>query len=397
MVFRPAITLRTQICLKEILSQGSFKALLWLSLGCFFYGLSVGMNVSNFGIFLYHNNLQANIISDILSFEIIGNIVAAPFVLILCIKCGMFRLLAISLIIRNVFLVLFGVSDNVLLFKISMFGFGVGGFILYVLIFQWVNRLASNEKRATYISIASMAFGLGIAFGPFLTAYLEMPSNINFNISAILSTVMLAFVIIAKQYEPVVFPFRKMTLYKLFIFAQIPVMCAIASEYAYFGISDFLPLFLINLGKIKQDAYTLLGYFSLSGILLSIPMGIICDRFDRTKLTIVIAVIMICAIEILPMVIDNFFLTLIIFTLLSASLNALIVVTLAILGDKFVGDDLLAAGSMVHAMSTIGGYAGITITGNIMHRLGTDGFIFSFSSLFLVFLVLLLWESYKHK
>ncbi len=398
MVFRLSPTFNRSVILKEILGSGSFRALLWLALGCFFYGLSIGINVSNFSIFLLEYNLHTKLISEILSFEIIGNIAVAPFVLILCMRCGLYNLLVISLLLRNISLIIFSLSSDILLLKISMFGFGVGGFILYVLVFQWVNQLAKDERRATYISIASMTFGLGIALGPFLIAFLKIQDEFNiFNISAVLSLIMLIFTVRAKEYEPILPPFRRMSIYKLFIFAQVPVMCAVASEYAYFGISEFLPLFVMKLGKLKQEAYLLLGYFSLSGILLSIPIGMICDRFDRIRIIMVFSLIIICAVEVLPMVMSNFPLTLVVFTFLSASINGLIVITLAILGDKFVGEDLLVAGSAVHAISTIGGYAGITVTGNLMNKLGAKGFVFSFSSLFLVFLVLLLWESYKYR
>ena len=66
------------------------------------------------------------------------------------------------------------------------------------------------------------------------------------------------------------------------------------------------------------------------------------------------------------------------------------------LGDKFRGGNLILANSLVHAISAIGGYAGVRATSSVVDNMGNRGLIFSISSLFLVFLGLLLVEAYKY-
>ena len=376
----------------------NLRYLFFLVIASIFFGTSAGINIFNFSIYLSEYNLGPASISHILGFDLRGNILIAPFVLLLTTRLGVFNLIILSLFVRNIALALFALSSSEFEWKTSLLLFGMGGFCLYVALFQWINNLAKNEHRATYLSFASVAFGFGISLGPIITIFYGVElENDAFIISILISTLMIFPIYLARKSKPKQIKQTKILVSKIIKFAYLPLICAFASEYVFYTIAEFLPLYSLKLGMEKNQAYMLSAFFTFSGLIFGIPLGMIIDRVNRSKIIILFALAISISAQLIPVVINNILLTGIVFIILSSSINGIIIGGLAILGDRFKGDDFVAANSTLHALSTIGGFAGITITGNAMEKLGNKGFIFSISSLFLVFLALIIFEAYKYK
>lgn len=398
MIFRPSFLLDKHKSDKGIFEYQSFYPLLMLSFACILYGLSVGINISSFSIFLNNSGMSSDKITLILSKELIGNIAISPFVIILTSYFGVFILMIISLFVRNIALVLFGMGESYDVWSYGMILFGCGGFILYVLIFQWVNYLARNEFRATYLSIASFAFGLGIALGPIMILYFDIiPGKLTFIISIILSSMMIFPIIVISKFAPPNLKQAQIKISKIINFAYIPMICVVTSEYLFYSLSEFMPLYILGNGFDYNYAYLVSAYYYASGLILSIPVGILIDRYNRISAILLFALAILVAIQLVPMFLNNYIVLILVFIILSTSVNGVIIAGLSILGDKFFAEDFISANSTVHALSTLGGYAGITITGNAMTNIGDKGFIFSISSISLVFLAMIVIEAYKEK
>jgi MFS family permease len=376
--------------------NSSFYALLMLGIASFFYGTSVGMNLSSFGFFLKSHNQSSLEISHILSFEMAGNIFVAPFVLILSTKFGIFRFMLFSSVLRGIALVIFGISDTPSLWEFSMFMFGVGGFGLYVALFQWVNFLSKDRNRAFYISVASVAFGSGIGSGPLIILYFDIQlGQITFIISVLICMLMLAPLKMIEYSSPSYLRQSKISVTKILHYAYVPMICALACEFIFFSISEFMPIYLMGQGKSHTDSYLLSSVFTYSGLILAIPVGLLMDRFGRIYMIMIFALAISASIQILPNIVNHEILLPVLFAIISTSINGIRIGGLAVLGDKFKSEDFLAANSTVQALSTIGGFSGVYTTGLAMDMLGDKGFIFSISSLFLTFLFLLVLSTRK--
>ena len=320
----------------------------------------------------------------------VGNIFIAPFVLIILSRLGIFRFMLFSTILRGIALIIFGMSDSPICWKFSMFFFGVGGFCLYVALFQWVNSLTNDKNRAFYISIASVAFGAGIGAGPLIILYFSVPlGQTTFTVSVLICMLMLVPLKTVEYSAPNYLRQSKISVTKILHYAYIPMICALACEFIFFSISEFMPIYLMGQGKSHTDSYLLSSVFTYSGLILAIPVGLLMDRLGRIYMIMIFALAISVAIQILPNVVDNQILLPVLFAIISTSINGIRIGGLAVLGDKFKSQDYLAANSTVQALSTIGGFSGVYTTGMAMDRLGDKGFIFSISSLFLVFLFLL--------
>ena len=336
------------------------KPLFILATICFLYGISAGAYIHSLNIFLSTLNLSNAQIDKIQSIDILGGLVISPFVMFVVYKLGLYNLIILSLLLRTAGLVILVLVSSYELLCFGMFCFGVGGFVLYVCIFHWVNCIAINNVRATFISVAITTFGLGISMGPMILVFLKIDVGMIIKLSIITSLLIFFPLKSLKTYEPTYTFYMDTKLSRFFIAARIPIMCALASDFIFYAVKDFLPTFAMSHNYLQYQAYLLVGYFGLSGLFFCIPLGIILDKFNRIRILILLSLAIAVSVQLIPLVIDNLVFTLIIFLVLSTSINGIIISLFSILGDKFSGGNLILATSIVHAASTIGSYSDLS-------------------------------------
>lgn len=396
MIFNSGILRQDLIGTENSSYYSQLKSLFLISCICFFYGLSAGINIHGFGLFFEKFDLSSIQISRIFSIDIVGGISISSFVMLLTYNLGLYRIIVFALFLRNIAVIIFLFSVSYEIICCSMFFFGIAGFIIYTSIFQWANYLTVDKVRATYIAVVITAFGLGIALGPVLLVLTNLEVETTLWISIMISFFILVPLAYLKNSAPIFTEYKPIKISYLIYSARIPIICAFAADYIFYAIQTFLPEFVMSYGYLQQKAYLIMGYFGLSGLLLSIPFGIILDRYNRIRILMLFSLAIAVCMQIMPQVINNINYTLILFLILSSSLNGIIICVFTMLGDKFRGGNLILANSLVHAISAIGGYAGVRATSSVVDNMGNRGLIFSISSLFLVFLGLLLVEAYKY-
>ena len=138
----------------------------------------------------------------------------------------------------------------------------------------------------------------------------------------------------------------------------------------------------------------LISYFSLSGLILGIPIGMMIDKFERIKMVMIFTLGMSVLIQLVPLVMHDTLLTFLVFSPLSACMNGIVICGLVIIGDKFSGNSFVAANSMIQAIGMIGAYAGIRCTGSTIELVGPEGLIYSVASVSLACFGMLLIERY---
>ncbi|MDX1916713.1 MAG: MFS transporter [Rickettsiaceae bacterium] len=397
MIFRPGTNLSSQNAATPLYNKNSFVILILLAPACFFYGISAGINLANFAIYLGTFHLSTSEITQILAFDIIGNVMMAPLMPFLIRYFGIKKFIILSIILRNVFLFLFGFAWSYSGWVLSMFGFGLFGFSLYTTIFQLINMIASNEYRGTYLSVASVLFGLGMSLGPIINSFFNLESSYDFAISALIATLMIIPVYFLPKSIDYPYSLHAINITKLLKFSHISIMCAIVGEFTFYSMHEFLPVYTIESDKGQSEAFMLISYFSLSGLMLGIPIGMIIDRFERIKIIMILVLGISALIQLLPFAMHDTFFAFLIFSPLSACMNGVIICGLVIIGDKFRGHEFVAAHSTIQAIGMVGAYAGIKCTGRTIELVGADGLIYSVASVSLICFAMLLIERYLNQ
>ena len=132
-----------------------------ISLILVFYGVSVGINLTGFALFLNQSGFSKIQIGHILSMELAGNLMIAPILPKISEYFGIFKVMFVALIIRSICLIMFAESSIIAQHMMWLFGFGVSGFALFASIQYWGASIARGVHKSTIISLFNVAFGVG--------------------------------------------------------------------------------------------------------------------------------------------------------------------------------------------------------------------------------------------
>ena len=179
---------------KQVLNNSGSKSyvIAIIALILMFYGVSVGINITGFALFLNQEGFSKIQIGHILSMELAGNLMIAPILPKISEYFGVWKVMIITLITRSICLIMFAESEGLQEYMIWLFGFGVSGFALFASIQYWGTTIANGANKSTILSIFNVAFGLGIACGiVFLIFRSEIISSQLFYISVLFSVVIL--------------------------------------------------------------------------------------------------------------------------------------------------------------------------------------------------------------
>lgn len=145
----------------------------------------------------------------------------------------------------------------------------------------------------------------------------------------------------------------------------------------FFGIMESaqftnLPLYAVRSGLEQDIAAYLVAVIGAGGIILLAPMGWAADRMDRRTLLRLAALAGAVCYALLPMAIESPTGRMILLFLIGGIAGSLYPISLAILGERFVGDDLAAATGAIIAVYGLGALIGPPLLGFLMDSSGLN-------------------------
>ena len=365
-----------------------------ISLILVFYGVSVGINLTGFALFLNQSGFSKIQIGHILSMELAGNLMIAPILPKISEYFGIFKVMFVALIIRSICLIMFAESSIIAQHMMWLFGFGVSGFALFASIQYWGASIARGVHKSTIISLFNVAFGVGIACGiVFLLFRPEKISSEHFYISVIFSAVIFFPILFFRNLMPADSgKIVHIAPSKIIQYAQIPILCGLVANYILLALGNFVVLYAIEHGVVYKDAIMINAYMIAGNILLTIPIGIALDMFNKIASLVVILIVTALAVAVIPFVITSKMLTIIVFLILSAATGGIYVVGISMLMDKFRAQNLVMANIVMLMMNAIGGFAGVSATGAAIQYWGHQGLIISLFVLIFFFLLFVVYS-----
>jgi MFS family permease len=364
------------------------NVILFIALAGFLYGNSIGINLISLPLFLNNLGFYKADIAYILSFEMVAIFFAAPFLQNIINYFGFFKTIIVSLIVRNIFLLMLGCSQSKFIILLNIFIFGIGGYVLFACFQVWVNQITNLYNRGKSFGVLNAAFALGTACGPVILNIAQISPGPH---SILTSVIIASFIIIPVSLIKFSMPRFKASsdipFNKLLNIVQIPVMCGFIVEFVFYGIGDFIVLFGISHGLSQAEAILLVSYMVFSSVIFDIPVGYIVDKINRQNLIIIFTIIALIAFQLIPYVILNKPQTIALFALISSSVSGIYICGMSLLGDKFQGSDLVAANSLLSIMNAAGAFSGIAFTGIAIDYFGDDGLIISLTLTFAIFLI----------
>lgn len=358
-----------------------------------FYGVSVGVNITSFSLFLHKMGIPQSQISNILSMELTGILIAAPIFPKLCERFGITYVLIGSLILRCLAIIAFPMSENLKLNMLFLLISGLGSFCTLTTIWFWGASLLKDGTRSTMIAIMNVAFASGIAIGIgalFLKAN-KMPVDL-FKTSALFSVFIVPAIYFVKDSAPIL---PRNTSYTppstLIKYIMLPVISMLAANYLLLSLNNFAVVYAIKSNVPYHEAVVLNLYMLAGNLILTIPAAFILDKMKSKHVFLSIILTLICLASVgMPFVIGIPKAPMILFGLLSSLIWLVLVYAISIVSAKFKNHNLLAATTILSIMHSMGGYAGVSATKAAVEYWGNQGLVISMAivSLFVLLYVI---------
>jgi MFS family permease len=367
----------------------NFYIITAIALVLLIYGMSVGINITGFALFLDRMGFSKMQIGNILAMELAGNLMIAPIFPKLLLYLGTLRTMVLMLIVRGISLMLFSWSTTSESYMIWLLIFGISGFSLFATVQYWGASIAQTGNKATILSIFNGAFGGGIACGiGYLVVSSQNVSEILFQVSASISCLILVPLFLAKRYIPVIdFPAIQIVPSKIIKNAQVPIVCGMVANYILLSLSNFIVLYTIDHGVDYSSAVSINIYMIMGNILFTIPLGMIIDKYSK----VVLLIIMLIAVLAVPFIIHSIILRIIVFLSISAATGGIYVIGLTMISERFMAHNLSMANTVMLMMNAIGGFAGIASTGAAVEYWGNEGVIISIVTLVFFFMLFVIY------
>lgn len=320
----------------------------------------------------------------------LGIVLFGPFVPALARRFGGKAVALAAVLTMAVCLLLFPVFPSTEAWFVIRFVLGAAGVALYSLSEAWVMQFAPPEIRgrvaAVYASVLSFAFSIG----PFMLPFTGIEGFLPFLIAVGLlmaSTVPLMFV---KLQEDLGGSDEKTG--NVFVFAtKAPLLLFAVGTLTLFDavMLAFFPIFAMRSGLDLQTASWALGVAVMGNALFQYPVGWLADRWSRIGVVWVAALATPLLSLSLPFVVNSWLLWPVAL-LLGSGAYAIYTVALAVLGDSFRGQDLIAGSVAFGAMWGIGGVFGPPLAGFALDAFGPSGISWVLASCYLILIAGLL-------
>ena len=318
----------------------SLSAIVVMSL---LYGISIGMNFVIIPLYFEQHNLSSTHISGFLSIEIFAPLFLMPFFPKLVAKIGTKNLIIISLLFRNLAIMLLPFQHSQLGWILTMTCFGLGGYSLFNCLQLWVNNICHNVNRSTTLGILNCSISIGTVLGPILLKQMQIEDAATFISSSLICSAAILPIFWAKRFMPRNIKPSKIKISVLFKKVPLAIIAGMTMDFIFYSLSSFLVIYGIQNGLSKTEAAFLITTMLMGALIFDIPLGYLSDKLNRKVIMFVCCLIILCTSQILPYVVTNLFKVSILFTFLCGAMGTIYTNSLALIGDRFKGTDLIAA------------------------------------------------------
>ncbi len=266
------------------------------------------------------------------------------------------------------------------------FIFGIAAGTLFTVSEAWILSFAETGNRgrimALYASVLSVTFAVGPIVIPLTGIEGWMPWLIGIACVG-LSALPLSFVEVSEA------SFRddKGGGFARFVGRAPLLLFAVSAATMFDGILlSFFAVFGLRSGLDVRTASWVLASGILGNVLLQYPLGMLADRWSRTGVIAVTAVITMILCLAMIWTVDSWLIWPVVIVAGSTAF-AVYSIALTILGDSFTGPDLIAGSAAFSAMWGVGGLVGPPIAGAAIDAFGVNAMPVTLAAIYAILLV----------
>ncbi|MCB1426137.1 MAG: MFS transporter [Zhengella sp.] len=358
-------------------------------------GIAIGLGMPLLSFVLEARGFSAGMIGLNTAVAGLASLAAAPFATPLAVRFGMIPVVLAMLAIGGVSFVSFHFFDSFASWFVLRAALHFAITVLFILSESWINHCAPPARRGFVLGVYATVLSLGFAAGPWIFAQLGSEGFLPFGFTLALITLAALPVLLATRDAPDLAGddgiaagsdfWRYIILVPTATFAVLVFGAVETGGFALF------PVYGLRVGYDEASAALLLTMVGLGNVVLQIPLGIISDRVrDRRTILLACAVTGLAGMGVLPMISHDWHMTAAMLFVWGGVVAGLYTVSLAHLGARLRGRQLVQANAAFVFCYALGMLAGPAAIGVGMEVSGPNGFAHVLAAFFAVYIALIL-------
>lgn len=368
--------------------------------------VAIGMCAIVFPVALEERGVSTSMIGMILAMDSIAAFLCALCVSIILRTIGMKAGMLISCLASTMSILALSVASRLIFWSLGVFVTGFGSFMFIMLLQAWINSI-EFKRKGLILALYSTLLSIGLAIGPVAVTHLDasyvlmrpfllkvaalsglsdlliVKSQVTFYAASLISCMSLIPVLLGMMFVPELKVGSEARVWEVIMRAKGPMFAQAMGAVSFAGVTSFITIYGYKNGLTVSDSALLLTFFMTGTIVLEAPLSWISDYIDR-RFVIVIASFasLVCAVY-LPMAIYFTSAARMLLFFWGGFTGCIYSTSMALINDRFKGNELVAANSGYSLMESLGGTVGVLMIGFFMDLAGTDGlpYVIMFASI----------------
>jgi MFS family permease len=259
----------------------------------------------------------------------------------------------------------------------------VGG-VPWVVSEIWINLVVDEERRGRAVAVYVALMATGMAAGPLALQLVGVYGPRPFLACAALALLVALPLLPSWNSAPAIQPTREGGFARILLLVPALLIGALASGLGEQAAFAFLPIYALRSGVPAETGVLFLSAFVIGNIALQWPIGWLADHLDRRLVLAGCALVSAALTACLPLLDVKSHAILALLVAWGGISFAIYSVGLALLGQRFKGDDIARANTALTSIYTLGGMIGPPIAGTALDLVGRPGFGLSLAACYAV-------------
>jgi MFS family permease len=360
------------------------RRLLPVYLSCLGYGVQAGAAMPLVPLALEHRGIDTVTIGLVEAAWGVGMIATAHRIPALAARVGAVRLVCGALAASAVLAIAFAYTTSLPLWFALSFLMGMVGGVPWVVSEIWINLVVEETQRGRAVAVYAALMALGMAVGPLVLQLVGVYGPRPFLACAGMALLVALPLLASWNSAPAIAPTREGGFARILLLVPALLLGALASGLGEQAAFTFLPIYGLRSGVPAETGVLWLSAFVIGNIVLQWPIGWLADHADRRVVLAGCALASAALTACLPALDVKGHAVLALLVAWGGISFAIYSVGLALLGQRFKGDDIARANTALTSVYTLGGMVGPPIAGTALDLAGAPGFGLSLAGCYAV-------------
>ena len=360
------------------------QSLLPVYLSCLGYGVQAGAAMPLVPLALEHRGIDTVTIGLVEAAWGVGMIATAHRIPAVAARLGVVRLVCGALVGSALLGIAFAYTTSLPLWFVLNFLMGMVGGVPWVISEIWINLVVDEDRRGRAVAIYVALMATGMAAGPLALQLVGVYGPRPFLACAGLALLVALPLLSSWNSAPAIAPAKEGGFARILLLMPALLLGALASGLGEQAAFAFLPIYALRSGVPAETGVLWLSAFVIGNIALQWPIGWLADHLDRRRVLAGCALASAALTACLPMLDATGHAILFLLLAWGGISFAIYSVGLALLGQRFRGDDIARANTALTSIYTLGGMIGPPIAGTALDLAGRPGFGLSLAGCYAV-------------